>query len=109
MSQTCQRDPRAEHSRRAICRAALDEFAEVAYTGFRMEAVAARAGVGRSTLYRHWPDKVALVADALETLNVQPDPGRAVTTATARQQVEVLLRHLAGALTDSLSDGVFQR
>jgi AcrR family transcriptional regulator len=49
-------DPRIEHSRRVICGAALKEFAEAGYSGFRMESVAARAGVGRSTLYRHWPN-----------------------------------------------------
>ncbi|KUH88870.1 MULTISPECIES: TetR/AcrR family transcriptional regulator [unclassified Mycobacterium] len=101
MSQKSHRDPRAEHSRRVICRAALDEFADAGYAGFRMESVAARAGVGRSTLYRHWPDKAALIADALDTLNVQPNPGGDEPAATARRRVEVLLRHLAAALTDS--------
>ena len=101
VSQSRQPDPRAEHSRRVLCRAALDEFADMGFAGFRMEAVAARAGVGRSTLYRHWPDKAALIGDALETLNVQPDPGRDAPTTTARQRVEILLRHLAEALTDS--------
>lgn len=66
-----------------------------------MESVAARARVGRSTLYRHWPDKSALIADALETLNVQPDPGREHPAGTAREQVEILLEHLARALSDS--------
>ncbi len=66
-----------------------------------MESVAARAGVGRSTLYRHWPDKVTLIADALETLNVQPDPDRELVWSTARQRVELLLGHLVRALTDS--------
>lgn len=94
-------DPRIEHSRRAICRAALDEFAASGYAGFRMESVAARAGVSRSTVYRHWSDKAALVADALDTLNRQPDPKREEGDATARRQVEILLAHLAQALTDS--------
>lgn len=66
-----------------------------------MESVAARAGVGRSTLYRHWPDKAALIADALETLNVQPNPDRDLVAGTARERVELLLGHLARALTDS--------
>jgi TetR/AcrR family transcriptional regulator, regulator of autoinduction and epiphytic fitness len=101
MSHSRHPDPRSAHSRRAICRAALDEFADVGFAGFRMESVAARAGVGRSTLYRHWPDKAALIADALETLNVQPNPVREAPSGTARQRVEVLLRHLADALTDS--------
>jgi TetR/AcrR family transcriptional regulator of autoinduction and epiphytic fitness len=101
VSQTWQRDPRVDHSRRVICRAALEEFASEGYAGFRMESVAARARVGRSTVYRHWPHKAALIADALETLNVQPDPARELDTGTARQRVEILLTHLARALTDS--------
>jgi TetR/AcrR family transcriptional regulator, regulator of autoinduction and epiphytic fitness len=65
-----------------------------------MESVATRAGVGRSTLYRHWPDKAALIADALETLNVQPNPEHELVAGTARQRVGLLLHHLASALTD---------
>jgi TetR/AcrR family transcriptional regulator, regulator of autoinduction and epiphytic fitness len=84
-----------------ICRAALEEFASVGHAGFRMESVAARAGVGRSTLYRHWPDKTALIADALETLNVQPNPALELVSGTSRQRVELLLTHLAQALTAS--------
>lgn len=101
MSQSRQADPRVEHSRRAILLAALDEFADAGYAGFRMESVSTRARVGRSTLYRHWPDKASLIADALETLNVQPDPGREAPTGTARERVEILLAHLARALSDS--------
>jgi AcrR family transcriptional regulator len=101
MSQKSQPDPRVGHSRRVICRAALEEFADVGFAGFRMESVAARAGVGRSTLYRHWPDKAALIADALETLNVQPNPEHELGAGTARQRVELLLSHLVRALTDS--------
>jgi TetR/AcrR family transcriptional regulator, regulator of autoinduction and epiphytic fitness len=94
-------DPRIAHSRRLICRAALQEFAQEGYAGFRMESVATRAGVGRSTVYRHWPDKAALIADALETLNTQPNPERELVDGTARQRVALLLTHLASALSDS--------
>lgn len=94
-------DPRIGHSRRTILHAALAEFAASGYAGFRMEAVAARAGVGRSTVYRHWPDKAVLVADALAGLSRQPDPGRDDVARTARQSAEILLNHLAQALTDS--------
>jgi TetR/AcrR family transcriptional regulator of autoinduction and epiphytic fitness len=94
-------DPRIEHSRRVICRAALNEFADAGYSGFRMESVAARAGVGRSTVYRHWPNKAALIADALETLNTQPDPARELADGDARQLVELILSHLVDVLGDS--------
>jgi TetR/AcrR family transcriptional regulator, regulator of autoinduction and epiphytic fitness len=101
VSYKLQSDPRIEHSRRVICRAALAEFAEAGYSGFRMESVAARAGVGRSTVYRHWPNKAALIADALETLNTQPDPARDLVDGNARQRVELILNHLAEVLGDS--------
>jgi len=84
-----------------ILRAALKEFAETGYSGFRMESVAALAGVGRSTVYRHWPNKAALIADALETLNTQPDPARELLDGTARERVELILGHLAEVLGDS--------
>jgi hypothetical protein len=42
-----------------------------------------------------------LIADALETLNVQPDPDRELAAGTARERVDLLLNHLARALTDS--------
>lgn len=92
-------DPRIERSRRVIREAALREFAEYGYRGFTIESVAARAGVGRSTVYRHWEDKLALIADALETLNEQPAPDP--THANPRERVEILLRHLADVLSDS--------
>jgi TetR/AcrR family transcriptional regulator of autoinduction and epiphytic fitness len=94
-------DPRIEESRRVILRAALKEVADQGYSGFRMESVATIAGVGRSTVYRHWPNKVALIADALETLNTQPDPAREVVGDTGRQRVELILGHLAEVLGDS--------
>ena len=94
-------DPRIEQSRRVICRAALKEFAEAGYGGFRMESVASRAGVGRSTVYRHWPNKAALIADALETLDTAPDPARDLVEGTARQRVELILTHLAEVPGDS--------
>jgi AcrR family transcriptional regulator len=61
-------DPRVERSRRVILEAVLDELGEVGYGPMTIEAVAARAGVGKSTIYRHWPGKLELVEDAFRTL-----------------------------------------
>ncbi|MDN3718764.1 TetR/AcrR family transcriptional regulator [Roseibium salinum] len=72
---------------------------ERGYAAFNMEAIADKAGVSKSTLYRHWPTKVSLIADALNTLNVQPRPGPA--DGTVRERVTILLRHLTEALTAS--------
>ena len=61
-------DPRVERSRRVILEAVLDELGEVGYGAMTIEGVAARAGVGKSTIYRHWPGKLELVEDAFRTL-----------------------------------------
>lgn len=90
-------DPRIVRSRRAVREAALRELAESGYGAFTIDAVARRSGVARSTIYRHWPDKLALIADAFDTLNEQPQPGARPSSdeqLPAREQVRVLLLHL---------------
>lgn len=61
-------DPRIEQSRRIIGEAALMEFAERGFAGMTIEGVASRAGVGKSTIYRHWRTKIELIDDALRLL-----------------------------------------
>jgi TetR/AcrR family transcriptional regulator of autoinduction and epiphytic fitness len=92
-------DPRVERSRVVILKAAVDELAEVGYGGVTIESVAARAGVGKSTIYRHWPDKLALIADAFETFHEQMVPD--LETRSPRESVELLLRHVAEVVVDS--------
>src|SRR5947207_78275 len=73
-------DPRIERSRMVILQAAVEELAEVGYGAFTIESVAARAGVGKSTIYRHWPDKLALLAPIFyrRLMSGEPfDPNRA--------------------------------
>jgi AcrR family transcriptional regulator len=62
--------PRSEHADRAILDAALSLFAESGPDGLCMEKVAARAGVGKATIYRRWPGKEELLLDALAALKV---------------------------------------
>ncbi len=75
--------------------AALEELAEVGYGAFTIDSVASRCGVARSTIYRHWPDKVALIADAFETLNVQPHPLDPALGESPRQRIHRVVHHLA--------------
>src|SRR5918994_3282684 len=91
-------DPRVERSRRVILEAVLDELGEVGYGALTIEAVAARAGVGKSTIYRHWPGKLELVEDAFRTLKanvVVPEDG------TLRERVVAILEQVAGLLRES--------
>lgn len=93
-------DPRIERTRHAVRHATLDVLGERGYASFTVEAVAEVARVAKSTIYRHWPTKIDLIADALETLNEQPRPRPA--GGTAREQVDELLEHLASAFADSV-------
>ena len=94
-----QLDARVERSRMLILKAAVEELADVGYGGVTIESIAARARVGKSTIYRHWPEKLALIADALETFHEQmvPDLG----DLPVRESVALLLRHVAELLVDS--------
>ncbi|MBU9767291.1 TetR/AcrR family transcriptional regulator [Mycobacterium sp. TNTM28] len=56
---------RSEKSRVAIIDATRALLLERGFDGLSIEAVAARAGVGKQTIYRWWPSRPALVADVL--------------------------------------------
>ena len=60
--------PRSEQADRAIIEAALELFAESGAGGLSIETVAAKAGVGKATIYRRWPGKEELLMDALSAL-----------------------------------------
>jgi AcrR family transcriptional regulator len=60
--------PRSERADQAILDAALDAFAEFGAEGVSCEGVAARAGVGKATIYRRWPGKEYLLIAVLAAL-----------------------------------------
>ena len=60
--------PRSEQADQAIIDAALSLFAESGPEGLCIERVAARAGVGKATIYRRWPGKEDLLLDAIAAL-----------------------------------------
>ena len=67
--------PRSEEADRAIIDAALCVFAESGVEGLCIEKVAAKAGVGKATIYRRWPGKEDLLLDALAALKTPlPEP-----------------------------------
>ncbi|MEU1970743.1 TetR/AcrR family transcriptional regulator [Microbacterium sp. NPDC019599] len=63
---------RSEAARLAILEAAAAELSSHGYEGVRMEAIAARAGVGKQTVYRWWPSKGAVIADCLAEGMIPP-------------------------------------
>lgn len=86
--------PRSEAATRAILEAAIDLMAEDGYEGLTMEGVAARAGVGKTTVYRRWASKEALVRATVQAFVSWipiPDTGsvREDLLALERQAVSV--------------------
>ncbi|MEE1738469.1 TetR/AcrR family transcriptional regulator [Streptomyces sp. BE147] len=55
---------RSDRSRRAIYDAALALVGETGYARTTIEGIAARAGVGKQTIYRWWPSKAAVLLEA---------------------------------------------
>ncbi|MFV0136310.1 TetR/AcrR family transcriptional regulator [Streptomyces sp. HMX87] len=66
---------RSERSRRAIYDAALALVAEVGYPRTTIEGIAARAGVGKQTIYRWWPSKADVLLEAFLHLAEQAGEG----------------------------------
>jgi AcrR family transcriptional regulator len=71
--------PRSEESRQAILRSTLKLLRETGFPQLSIEAIAADADVSKATVYRWWPTKAALVADAFSASADQelrfPDTG----------------------------------
>ncbi len=73
---------RSEQVVRRVLDAAIVELASAGYAGFRMEAVASRAGVNKTTIYRRWPNRAALLTALVSRMRVPlrkrplPDTGQ---------------------------------
>lgn len=61
--------PRSLETERAILDAAVDLLVEVGFGGMSMEALAARAGVGKAAIYRRWASKEQVVVESLKARN----------------------------------------
>lgn len=70
--------PRSAASHQAMLEAALKLLSEVGFEAMSIEAIASRAGVGKTTIYRRYSSKEELVADAIESIRDEvlvPDTG----------------------------------
>ncbi|MFI0980114.1 TetR/AcrR family transcriptional regulator [Streptomyces sp. NPDC021093] len=79
MSATPNPQRRSEKSRQAILAASIGLCTEKGYGGVTMEAIAARAGVSKKTIYRWWTSKGAVLMEAVgqgtDTHTPFPDTG----------------------------------
>lgn len=60
--------PRSAEAHQAILDAAIAILAESGIEALTVEGIAARAGVGKTTIYRRWPNKDLLLVDAISGL-----------------------------------------
>jgi AcrR family transcriptional regulator len=93
--------PRDPQRREAILQAALALVAEVGYDRATIDAIAARAGVSKPTLYRRWPHgKPELVADAIRERHAQG--GATPDTGSLRGDLLAMVAIQTGKLLDDV-------
>ena len=106
--------PRSEAANRAILDAARELLIEEGFTRLRLEHVAARAGVGKNTIYRRWASKEDLTLELLlelaaphlairdvgdtraELLAAVENPIRAITETTFGPVIRAMMSQIAG-------------
>ncbi|MFF0450361.1 TetR/AcrR family transcriptional regulator [Streptomyces sp. NPDC004609] len=98
---------RSERSRRAIYEAALALVTEVGYTRTTIEGIAARAGVGKQTIYRWWPSKAAVLLEAFLDLAAQTSEGgtELPDTGDLAADLRLVLRATVDELNDPAHEG----
>ncbi|MEU4620207.1 TetR/AcrR family transcriptional regulator [Actinoplanes sp. NPDC023801] len=92
---------RSERSRSAILQAALGLLEEKGYADLTVEAIAARAGVGKQTIYRWWGGRGPVVLDALVE-QIGPDgPPTLPDTGDLEGDLRAVFRAIVAELADS--------
>lgn len=120
MASTPNPQRRSEKSHRAILAAAMELCIEHGYGNVTVEAIAARAGVSKKTIYRWWPTKGAVVLEAVielvGTATQFPDTGD--IAVDLRTQMTAVLDHVmtgahaavyAGVIAETQHDAALAR
>jgi AcrR family transcriptional regulator len=95
--------PRDPHADEVIVDAAAGVLAESGPSGFTVDAVAARAGVGKATIYRRWPSKLDLLLSVSQQAAFElPDPD----TGSLRDDFVLHLTQLASKLRHTMAGRV---
>ncbi|TYB62285.1 TetR/AcrR family transcriptional regulator [Nonomuraea sp. PA05] len=97
---------RNERSRQAILEAARELVSEVGYAKVSIEAIAARASVGKQTIYRWWRSKGAVVFDAFLALSEAGADGDMALPDTG--DIEADLKLVMRATTAEFADPAFE-
>jgi AcrR family transcriptional regulator len=88
-------DERVRRSKEAVLLATHQLLSEAGFGGVSVDAVAQRAGVAKTTIYRHWPSRSALLLDACANLGSKPE---APDTGSLKGDLTVLATDIARRL-----------
>ena len=90
--------PRDEGARSAILAATMEVLGEVGFGRLTIDSVAARAGVGKATIYRRWESKERLTLDAIA--EAKPDDSPVPDTGSLRAD----LLEVYGGMVEQMGD-----
>src|SRR5438309_8399521 len=89
--------PRDEYARQRILESALALVEEVGFANTTTDAIAEKAGASKATIYRWWPNKAAVLLEALREAVAQELPFP--DTGNLREDIRVQLRNFVKLLT----------
>lgn len=90
--------PRSREAEAAILEATIGLLGTVGFSGLTIDGIAAKAGVGKATIYRHWSSKAEVAVEAFRAFVppfVDPDTG------SLADDLRVVLFHLVEGLSSS--------
>lgn len=99
---------RSEAARQAILRATVDLLAERGYDHLSIEGIAARAGVGKQTIYRWWSSKGAVIAECLFEGMLLSDRLRPPDTGDIRRDLTTWLEGVFAILGSVEGEGILR-
>jgi len=102
--------PRSEQARQAILRSTLKILGKHGFSDLTIEEVAAHARVGKATVYRWWPNKAALIADAFASSTTSalhfPDTGSVWSDMSQQmRQLVKIFRSRRGRIVSAILGG----
>lgn len=91
-------DPRALRARHAVLEAAVTLMVDCGIHALTIDSVAEHSGVAKTTIYRHWPSREAMILDALSSLVSEPQD---LPTGSPSEQITMLAWRFADKIGTS--------
>jgi Transcriptional regulator len=93
-------DKRVERSKAKVLAETYRQLSQNGISGVSIDEICRKSGVAKTTIYRHWPSRSALLIDACSNLGSAP---KIPDTGTLRGDLRILLKEMADGLTANWS------